>query len=106
LHKDFEDLKLLSDYHGKELKNHLVVVATTTIIDVVGTIYFKNGIIFQDFPLNFLMVYCLEISRQNLVTRISWTQLLAIPSRPKDLNQILDLFKRLKVILKPTRFDK
>jgi hypothetical protein len=46
-----------------------VVAATTTV--VAGAIYFRDGTIFQDFLSNFLMVYCLEISRQNLITRVS-----------------------------------
>jgi hypothetical protein len=48
------------------LKKRLGVVTTETIAIVATTIYFLNGIILQDFPLNFLMVYCLEISRQNM----------------------------------------
>jgi hypothetical protein len=56
---------------ARNLKKHLGVVVATTIANVTTTIYFKNGIIFQDFPSNFLMVYCLEISRQNLITRVS-----------------------------------
>jgi hypothetical protein len=36
------------------------VVPTTTIATVVGTILFKDGIIFQYFPSNFLMVFSLE----------------------------------------------
>ncbi len=82
------------------------MVVTVTIVVVAGTIFFKDGVIFQDFSSNFLMVYCLEISRQNLIIKVSWIRLLAIPSQSKGLNQILDLFKRMKVIHKPTRFDK
>jgi uncharacterized protein (DUF486 family) len=37
------------------LKKHLSVVITTTIVSVVVTIYLKNGVIFQDFPSNFLV---------------------------------------------------
>jgi hypothetical protein len=33
----------------RNLRKHLSVVARATIIIVVGTIYFKNGAIFQDF---------------------------------------------------------
>ncbi len=88
------------------LKKRLGVVTTTTIVAIIATIYLKNGVIFQDFPLNFLMVYCLEINRQNLFTNINWIILLTTPKQSKDLNQILDLFKRLKVTHKPTRFDK
>jgi hypothetical protein len=88
------------------LRKRLSVVVTTTIATIAVIIYFKDGAIFQDFPSNFLMVYCLEISRQNLIIRVSWIRLLVTPNRLKDLNQILDLFKRLKVTHKPTRFDK
>jgi hypothetical protein len=35
---------------------------------------------------NFLMAYCLEISKQNLITRVSWIRLLATLSQSKDLN--------------------
>jgi hypothetical protein len=81
------------------------VVTVITII-VAGTIYFRDGTIFQDFPSNFLMVYCLEISKQNLIPKVNWIKLLTIANKLKDLNQILDLFKRLIVTHKPTRFDK
>jgi Tfp pilus assembly protein PilZ len=91
---------------ARNLRKRLSVVVATTIATVVTTIYLKNGAIFQDFPSNFLMVYCLEISKQYLITKVSWIRLVATPSRSKGLNRILDLFKRLKVIHKPTRFDK
>jgi hypothetical protein len=86
-------------------RKRLGVVAATTITVVASTIYFKDGAIFQDFPSNFLMLYCLEINGQNMITRISWIRLLATPNQSKDLNQLMDLFKRLKVIHKPTRFN-
>jgi hypothetical protein len=53
------------------IKKHLGVVAAVTIAVVTPTIYIKDGAIFQDFPSNFLMIYCLEISKQNLITRVS-----------------------------------
>ncbi len=31
------------------------MVVVTTIVAITGTIYFKDGAIFQDFPSNFLM---------------------------------------------------
>jgi hypothetical protein len=50
------------------LRKRLDVVVAITIVVVATTIYFRDGAIFQDFPSNFLMVYCLEISKQNLIT--------------------------------------
>jgi hypothetical protein len=41
-------------------RKRLGVVPTTTIVGVVATILFRDGIIFQYFPSNFLMVFCLE----------------------------------------------
>ncbi len=91
---------------ARNLRKCLGVVATATIAIVATTIYFRNGVIFQDFPSKFLMVYCMEISRQNLITKVSWIKLLANPCQSKDLNRILGLFKKLKMIHKPTKFDK
>jgi len=68
------------------LRKCLGVVVAATIITVTTTIYFKDGIIFQDFPSNFLMAYCLEISKQNMIIKVSWIRLLATPSQSKDLN--------------------
>jgi hypothetical protein len=59
-----------------KLRECLGVVATTTI---VATIYLRDGAIFQVLPSNFVIVYCLEISKENLITRVSWTKLLATP---------------------------
>jgi hypothetical protein len=86
------------------LRKRLGVVAIVT-----ATIYFRDGTIFQDFVNGYFKLpdrIFLEIRRQILITKTSWIRLLATFSRLKDLNRILDLFKRLKVIKKPTRFDK
>jgi hypothetical protein len=41
------------------------------VVVVATTVYFKDGAIFQDFFSNFLMVYCLKISKQNLIIKVS-----------------------------------
>jgi hypothetical protein len=62
----------LNDYHCKELKEVPRCGCSSNHCSCcVATIYFKDGAIFQDFPSNFLMVYCLEISRQNLIIMVS-----------------------------------
>jgi hypothetical protein len=45
------------------LNGRVGVVTTTMIATIITTMYFKDGTIFQDFPSNFIMVYCLEMSR-------------------------------------------
>jgi hypothetical protein len=60
LSSDYGCIRILSDYHGRELKEVLGCGSTTTSATVLGTIYFRDGIIFQDFSSNFLMVYCWE----------------------------------------------
>jgi hypothetical protein len=56
---------------ARNLKKRLGVVVVATIVAIVATNYYRNGVIFQDFPSNFLMVYCLEINRQNLIVKVS-----------------------------------
>jgi hypothetical protein len=59
----------------RNLRKHLGVVVATTIAAVTTTIYFRDGTQYSKIlpmvPSNFLMAYCLEISRQNLITRAS-----------------------------------
>jgi hypothetical protein len=65
---------------ARKFRKHVGVVVAATIAIVTATIDFTDGAIFQDFPSKFLMVYCLEISRKNLITITSWIRLLAILS--------------------------
>jgi hypothetical protein len=71
------------------LRKCLGMVVVVTIVAIIVTIYFRDGIdskILLMVPSNFLMAYCLEISKQNLITRVSWIRLVAILNRSKDLN--------------------
>jgi hypothetical protein len=61
------------------LRKRLSVVVVAIIAIVAATIYFNGGAIFQYFPSNFLMAYCLEISKQNLITKVSYRRLLTTP---------------------------
>ncbi len=93
----------------RNLKKRLGVVATTTIVVVAATIYFKDGTIFQDF-VNGSFKFFDGILFGNKHTKANhWSKLdktLATLSQSKDLNRILNLFKRmLKMIHKPTIFD-